>query len=189
MAKRPTQRSVRSKQNAVLRYVVSTDVKRTSQDLGVSEDSLRRFLSAKPETVRNNPSKYGKILGVEPRETARNSDVKLVQRLSGKRLSKAYNRYGEDERLTRAIRLAQATRQRRKIVDDGKVRYVPLKSTEKGSIARKQILNNMSGQTSKSIIDQYQSGTLNEEEARSMLSQLWKNSGAKDSDQYFVEHT
>lgn len=187
MAKRPSLTSVRSKQNAVLRYVVSTDVNRTAKDLGVSTQQLKNFLAAKPETVKKS-DKYGKILRSDPQTVAKKEDVKLVQRLSGKRLGKAYNRYGEDERLTRAIRYAQVTRQRRKVVSEGKVKYVPI-DTDKGKIARKQILNNMSGESAKSIMDQYQKGIMTEDETKDKLNRLWKNSGVSGANEYFKDHS
>lgn len=190
MARKPSAQSIRSKQNAVLRYVVSTDVDKTSRDLGVSTDQLKRFLNAKPETVKKNPQQYQKLLSSKPTETAKAKDITLVQRLSGKRLSAAYSRYGKSERTTRAIRYAQVTRQRRKVVENDVVKYMPIQ-TDKGRVARKQILANMGGESANAVMTQYHKGTITESEAKDILAKLWKNSGVavQASVEYFDDHS
>lgn len=180
-------RSVKSRQNAILRYVVSTDVETAARDFNTTPNQIRSYLTASPKTLQND-RRYQKLLSADASTTAKKNDVRLVQRLSGKRLAAAYSRYDVDDRTARAIRYAQVTRIRRRIVENGKTKYVPL-STDKGTAARKQILANMSGESSKSIIDQYKKGVLTEDEAKDKLSKLWKNSGAKGSDEYFSKRT
>lgn len=185
MAKRPSVTSIRSKQNQVLRYVVSTNVDKAAKDLGVSTKSLRKFVSASPETVKKNPINFG-LLKSTPATVAKEKDVKLVQRLSGKRLRDAYPYFGKRERTTQAIRFAQVTRTRRRIIEDDVVKYVPVAET-KGRIARKQILSNMGATSAKSVMWQYNEGTITETEARDLLIKLWKNSGvsASKAHEYF----
>jgi len=178
VAKRLSARGVKSKQNAVMRYVVSTDIDKTSRDLGVSTKTLKRYLSAKPETIKKNPDQYGKLLSSDPKSVAKQKDVKLVQRLSGKRLSSAYGRYYGNKRLTRSVRLAQITREKHLVVQAGKKRYVPVDG-HKAKYARKQVLANMADTTSASIMEQYKQGDLSEREAKSLLTTLWKNSDMK----------
>ena len=189
MAKRPNVRSVRSKQNQVLRYVVSTDVDKTSKDLDVSTDSLKRFLNAKPETVKKNPSRFSKLLQSEPTKVAKEKNVKQVQKLTGKRLSAAFNRYQTSERTARSIRYSQATRRRRRVEEGGTVRFVVLDTT-KGETARKQILENMGGTTAKQVMTQYHRGDITQNEAKRILRKLWANSGVKPekAEEYFDEN-
>jgi hypothetical protein len=183
VAKRPSTRGIRSKQKGLLRYIVSTDIDTAASDFGVSTDQLKRFVNAKPETIKKRGG-FNKLQNVSPVEIAKAKQVKLVQRLSGKRLKKAYGNYYGNERLTKAVRLAQATREKRLTTDDGKLVYKPVANT-KAKIARKQILNNLSGSTTASIMEQYEKGVLKENEARAMLNTLWKNSGADGAMEYF----
>jgi hypothetical protein len=187
VAKRPSTPSIRSRQKGILRYIVSTDIDTAARDFGVSTDAIKRFVGAGPKTVQKS-DRFNKLVDVDPVEIAKGKQIKLVQRLSGKRLAKAYGQYYGKPRLTKAVRLAQATREKRRIEVDGKIIYKPVAQT-KSKVARKQILNNLAGMTSASIMDQFNQGTLKESEARAMLNTLWKNSDATGAMEYFDDHT
>lgn len=177
-------RSVKSRQNRVLRYVASTDIDKSAQDLGVSTNQLTRFLRAKPQTVQKHPERYRKLLETDTQAVAKEKDVKLVQRLSGKRLNKAYAY--QTERSNRAVKLAKATREKRKVVEEGRTFYRPVNET-KAKASRQQILTNMSGYSAKSIIELYHEGSLTESEAKRLMRKLFANSGvsASQADSYW----
>lgn len=168
-------RSVKSRQNRVLRYVASTDSDKTAADLNVSQNTLNRFLRAKPETIKKNPDRYRKLLESNPEGTAKEKNVKLVQRLSGKRKKEAYARRGESERLQRAIRLSNVTQERYKTEVDGQTVYRPYKPT-RVKASREQILNNMAGDSQASILDQVRKGIITRNEGRTKLRKLYRNS-------------
>jgi hypothetical protein len=175
--KRPTRQSVRSKQNAILRYIISTDVDTSSKDLGVPSKHLKAFVSVKPETVRKYPERYGKLLGTDTKSVASQHDRKLVQRLSGKRLYKAETRYqkeGADSRLVRAVRLARATRTHRKIVEEGQVRYVPVvKSAQSREEVIDLVMRDLASYNVSTIREQLDRGEITEEEAREIV-EYWR---------------
>lgn len=183
-------RSVKSRQNSVLRYIASTDIDKTASDLNVSTKQLQRFVRAKPETIRKRPEQYNKLLSADAKQVARENDVKLVQRLSGKRLKKAYGTQNPSPRLNRSIRLAKATREKYAVQENGKTIYRPVSPT-KIKTQREQILTNMAGYRQKNIIDLYNSGDISESEAKQLMRKLYRNSGLSQSqaDQSFEKAT
>lgn len=179
MAKRLNARSVKSRQSAVLRYIVSTDIDKTASDLGVSTNQLQRFARSSPETVRKHPERYSRILSADTKQVARENDVKLVQRLSGKRLKSARKRIYEPKpnpRLIKAVRLSEATRERRRIEsEEGKIIYAPVK--RRAEYSRNQIITNLGGMRRAEILDLYNSGEITESEAKTLMRKLYRNSG------------
>lgn len=173
-------RGVKSRQNSILRYIASTDIDKTASDMNVSAASLQRFVRAKPETIRRNPDKYNRLLNADAKSVARENDVKLVQRLSGKRLKKAYGVNDPSPRLNRSIRLAKATRERYAVQEKGKTIYRPVSPT-KVRAPREQILNNMAGWRRDSITDAYKNGDLTKDEAKNLMRKLYRNSGLNNS--------
>lgn len=177
---RLSKQTAKSRQKNILRYVVSTDVERTANDLGVSTKQVRAFIRAKPETIQKNPNRYRKFLTTDVRETAKENDVRLVQKLSGKRLYEAQKNKQPSERLERALRYSRATRERYQTTEQGRTVYRPARATVI-EVNREQILNNMSGLNQRRIQDLHASGQLSRGEARKLMRQLYKNSGVNPS--------
>lgn len=168
-------RSVRSKQNATLRYIASSDIERTARDYGVSTRTLRNFIKADPKSL--NQSTYNKFLAADAKGIAKNNDVRLVPRLSGERYREIRALERPTERQERSVRYTAATRERYKKVDkSGKVRYLPA-SQERIEQNRKQILAGMAGTNTKTIVALYQEGSITRGEARGMMRKLFANSG------------
>ena len=174
---RLSKRTAKSRQNAVLRYVASTDIEKTARDMNVSTSQLNRFLRAKPETIQKSPGRYSRFLSVDVKETATEKDVRLVQRLSGERRKKALARRDSSERQMRTVRYTEAVRERYKTVSaSGEIHYEPV-PINRIEVSREQILNNMSNLNQKMILDLYFDGEIDEDEARELIRKLYKNSG------------
>ena len=174
---RLSKRSAKSRQNAVLRYVASTDIERTARDMNVSTSQLNRFLRAKPETIQKSPDRYSRLLSSDVKSTAQEKDVRLVQRLSGERRKKALARREQSERLMRSVRYTEATRERYRTVSaSGKISYQPV-PINRIEVQKEQILNNMADLNQRRILDLYFDGELDEDEARDLMRKLYKNSG------------
>lgn len=174
---RLSKRTAKSRQNAVLRYVVSTDIEKTARHMNVSTSQLSRFLQAKPETIQNNPDRFNRLLSVDPKSVAQEKDVRLVQRLSGQRRKQVMDRERKTERQIRAVRYSEATRERRKVVSSsGQISYEPV-PVNRIQVNRNQILNNMGHLNQKAILDLYFDGDIDEDEARELLRKLYKISG------------
>jgi len=176
---RLSKQTAKSRQNAVLRYVASTDIERTAKDMNVSTSQLNRFLRASPETIQKSPGRYNRLLSADVKSTAQQKDVRLVQRLSGKRRESAMARRDKSERLMRTVRYTEAVRSKRRVVSsEGKVSYEPV-PINRIEVQREQIINNMANLNQKMILDLYFDGEITEEEARELLRKLYKNSGLK----------
>ena len=174
---RLSKRTAKSRQNAVLRYVASTDIEKTARDMNVSTSQLNRFLRAKPETIQKSPGRYSRFLSVDVKETATEKDVRLVQRLSGERRKKALARRDSSERQMRTVRYTEAVRERYKTVSaSGEIHYEPV-PINRIDVSREHILNNMSNLNQKMILDLYFDGEIDEDEARELIRKLYKNSG------------
>lgn len=173
-------RSVKSRQNSVLRYVASTDIDRTARDLNVSTRQLKSFLRSNPQTVEVNQARYQKLLSADAKAVAKQQDVKLVPNVRGKRLSKAFGKRTTDERMAKAVRLANATRERYKSIEGNRIKYRPLKPT-RVKAGREQIINNMAGLTQKSILNGYNEGLFSDDEARTLMRKLYRNSGLSNA--------
>jgi hypothetical protein len=192
---KPSAQSIRSKQAAYFRYIASSNIESTSNDLGISTKTLRRFLSAKPETVRKSPEKFSKALSLKPTAIAKERERRLVPRLYGQRLKTAYARmntpeitdkrgrtYKVDTDWTkRSIRYAQATRSKYKGVSpEGVVSYVPVQSGKdthhRQEYARRQIVNGLANENTASLVRKYKAGTMSYDDSLSAIRRLWRNS-------------
>lgn len=168
-------RSVKSKQKATLRYIASTDIERTARDYGVSTRTLRNFVSADPKTL--NQTRYSRILSADAKSVAQENDVRLVPRLTGERYKSVRQLAKPSERQVRSLRYTAATRERIRHVDpEGKVTYRPAKAS-RVKTERDQILNQMSGMNTKTIMNGYHDGLYTKSEAKKMLRKLYANSG------------
>lgn len=88
MAKRPSVTSVRSRQHRVIRYIYSTDLQTAARHYNVSTKQLERFISNDPKRMKSRVQKdpaYLRLYQTDPKELAREQDVRLVPRLSRKR--------------------------------------------------------------------------------------------------------
>ena len=194
---KPNARSIRSKQAAYLRYIASTDISTTSKELGLSTKSLRRFLSATPETVQKSPERFGKALSLKPAAVAKEKTTRLVPRLSGQRLKTAYSRMNtpvvvdtrgrkhkvDTDWTVRSIRYAQSTRTKYKVVSpEGYVSYVPIQTEtdthHRQEYAKRQILDGLSNENTRSIARKYKSEVWSYDKAIELTRQLWANSDA-----------
>ena len=193
--RKPSAQSVRSKQAAIYRYIASTNIETTSADLGLSTKSIRRFLSASPDTIRKSPERFSHTLSLSPREIAKERKQRLVPRLTGKRAQQAFarmnspvivNRRGREQKvdtdwLKRSIRYTQATRQKRRVISpEGVISYVPIVTGDdthhRQEYARRQILSGLGNENTRSLIGKYNAGVMSYDQALANIRQLWKNS-------------
>lgn len=190
---KPNARSVRSKQTAILRYIASTDINTTSADLGLSTKTLRRFVSAKPETVRKHPERFTTAMAANPKQTAKDKGQKLVPYLSGERLKRAYRVQNSPEYISpkgrkikvdtdwtkRSIRYAQVAHTRYQVMTpEGRKYREIVPSNRKNLYAQRQILSGLQGENTHSLINKWRSGEWSYNDALSAVRQLWSNSDA-----------
>jgi hypothetical protein len=190
-------RGVRSKQAAYLRYIASTDISATANELGLSTKTLKHFLSAKPETVLKSPDRFTHVLSLKPAAAAKENKRRLVPRLSGQRLKTAFSHMNTPEVVdklgrtrkidtdwtVRSIRYTQATRTKYRVVSpEGMVSYVPvqtgLDTHHRQEYAKRQIVNGLANENTRSIARKYHAGTWSYDKAIEMTRELWKNSDA-----------
>lgn len=186
-------RSAKSAQKSTIRYIASTDIERTARDFGVSEKALRRFVSAKPESLAQSRSKsYRKIMSTDVHAVAKSGKVRLVPRLTREQTLAAKSQERISPREVRSIHYSEAVIERIRKADKetGKVHYRPA-SKERVKAARTQIVNDMAQWNSKSILAAYNDGLLTKREAKQLLRNLFKGSGAPASaaDAYFAKAT
>lgn len=173
-------RSAKSAQKSTIRYIASTDLERTARDFGVSENTLRRFVNAKPETIAQSRNKsYKKILSTDARSVAKENKVRLVPHLTREKTLLAKQKPAPTDREVRSIRYSEATISRIRKVDKetGKIHYRPA-NPERVKAARNQIVHDMAQWNTKSIVAAYQNGLLSRQEARQLMRDVYKNSGA-----------
>lgn len=173
-------RSAKSAQKSTIRYIASSDIERTARDYGVSESTLRRFIAAKPESLAKSRDKnYRKILSTDARAVAKENQVRLVPRLTREKIQSLSDEQRRDQRNVRAIRYTESVTERVRKVDKktGKIRYRPA-NQERVQNARKQIVSGMAQWNTKTVVQAYKDGLLTEKEARTIMRNIYKNSGA-----------
>lgn len=173
-------RSAKSAQKSTIRYIASSDIERTARDYGVSEFTLRRFVSAKPEALAKSRDKnYRKILSTDARAVAKQNQVRLVPRLTREKLQSLSDEQRTQQRTARSVRYTEAIteRIRTKNKDTGQIHYRPA-NQERVKNARKQIVSDMAQWNTKTITQAYKDGLLTKREARNLMREVYKNSGA-----------
>lgn len=186
-------RSVKSRQNAVLRYIASTDLDTAASHFGISTQTLRNFVNATPKRILEVQDHYQKPLSLSPSEIAKARNVRLVPRLSGHRLSQAYRHQNMPEYktpkgrtvrvdtdwLTRSIRYAQATRTHYQWKDPRthKIEYREIAPYSRKEIfAKRQILSGLQNENTRSLVSKYKTGRMSRSESLRNIRLLWKNS-------------
>jgi hypothetical protein len=192
---KPSAQSVRSKQSKILRYIASSDLSITSSDLGLSTNTIRKFLAASPQTVQKHPEKFSRVLKVSPLEVAKERERRLVPKLSGERLKRALRNMNSSELVSktgrvykndigwtkRSVNYARATRLRYTTISpEGKVthplRYEVKESHKRHVFATRQILAGFAGENSRSMIVKFKTGAWSYDKTQAALRDLWNNS-------------
>lgn len=176
-------RSAKSAQKSTIRYIATTDIERTARDFGVSENTLRRFVNAKPEALAKSRNKsYRKILSTDVRAVAKSEKVRLVPRLTREKTLLAKQESAPSERTVRSIRYSESIMERipKRDKETGKLHYRPA-NPERVKAARNQIIHDMTRWNTKSIVASYNNGMLTRREAINLMRDVYKNSGAPAS--------
>lgn len=178
-----------AKQNAILRYVISTSPDTTARDFNVSRSSLTQFLNTPPETLRSKTRRFSVFLESNPKQVALEHNRTIVKPISGVRYQKLSRKQNKSETEIRRFQAAKATRTKKKSIVTG--HYIPI---EKYNDNRKsevfKAYHNLSGKNGQSIMSAFNAGIISENEAQAQLVALWRSSGqsASGANKYFDTH-
>src|SRR3970040_2648331 len=189
MAKRPSAASTRSKQHQVLRYIYSTDPKTAARDYNVSTDQLRRLAMGNPKRLKSRVDKdpaYKRLFESDPREVAKEKNVKLIPRLTRKRYNDLRRQPDLQRRQKLAIEYRTVTKTREyKITPEGKVTYPPLNPRQiQMQQARKELEFQDLGEYTnrKAVQEGLEQGLLTRSDVRTIVS-TWQEDYAMEDDQ------
>lgn len=183
----PSTQSVRAKQNQVLRYVITTSPSKAAGDLGVSPQTLNRFLRASPESIAKKPTGYQSVLKLSPKAIAEQNSIKLVPKVTGQRFIRLRHLPSTTSRV-RKLNYAEATTSRRK---DEEGNFIPVEEyNENREKQTERAIQGLAGRNATIIIADLDSGVIDRDEALRQLRLLWKLSGLspKLADKYLKEH-
>lgn len=171
MAK-PNARSVRAKQNAVLRYIASTGLDNTADNFGLSPRTVRRFVEAKPQQILKDDEGFKTLLHSKPEQIAKRKNVHLVRKYTGTRQTRLYHR--EPQKLTeeqrRGLQFTKATKERRLVSG----RYVPIENyEEQRRIHSAIIVQDLAEYNQASLDEMYSKGDIDQYEYDSVIA-AWK---------------
>lgn len=188
MAKRPSAPSIRSKQHQVLRYIYSTDPKTVARDYNVSTEKLRQFAMGNPKRMKSRVLKdpvFRRFYESDPREIAKQNDVKLIPRLTRKRYIELRRKSDLERREKLAIEYRTVTKTREyKVTPEGKVTYPPLNARQiQMQQARKELeFKDLGEYTNKKAVQEgLQEGLLTPSDVRTIVS-TWQEDYAMEDD-------
>lgn len=167
MAKNPA-RGIRTRQNAVLRYSLSTSLEETAKDFGVTPKQLANFLRKKPDDLSKSKSKaYKRLLAADAKAVARDNDVKLVSKLYGERYARTL-RNQNTPRKVKSVQYTKATKTKRRLAT-GKYENIITAESQRQSVISSMTYN-PKGYSVRYIRQEMAAGRMSESEARSIVA-------------------